>query len=113
MSRTTLVFLMLLMGSVIAFAEISEAVLARTKVQLSAYEGCVVGHAKSFAGSPDSTESIVKSGFGACAPQRRVLGEALMTAGVSSDKLVALLDGLDQQVSGAASAAIVEERASH
>jgi hypothetical protein len=104
---------MLLTSAGIAFGELFETALAATKLQRATYESCVVGHAKGFAGSPDSTENIVKSAVTACAPARRALSEGLMAAGVSLTKLTSALDALDQQVSQAAAAAILEERASH
>jgi hypothetical protein len=109
MVRTTLAAAVLLTS---CGAGSGETPLAH-KTQLLAYENCVVGHAKSFAGSPDSTENITRSALRSCASERHALSEALTRAGVSPAELAASLNAFDQQVSQTASSAIIEERAAH
>ncbi len=83
------------------------------KPLLDAYEVCVVGHAKSLAGSPDSEEAIVRSAIRSCAAQQHALSEALRAAGVASDQMTMLVGKLDRQVGQAGSRAVVEERDAH
>ena len=110
MIRTTLAAVALVSGCSIGLGETSTAA---SKKEFLAYESCVVGHARSFAGSPDPTDNIVKNALASCASQRRALSEALVRAGVSSDGLAASLSAFDKQVFQASSRAIVEERAAH
>lgn len=85
---------------------------ASAKPLLDAYQSCVVERARSFAGSPDASESIIKNAMTACAAEKRAFSDALL-AGRSSDDVAVLLASLDQQVFQAASSAVLEERASH
>ena len=109
MSRTVVAVLAIVASCSVAGSEVSTSTLTTTKPLRDAYASCVVGRAKSFAGSPDSTESIVKSAMKACADEKRSLDEAL--AGVGSAET--FLTALDQQVFQAALQAVVEERAAH
>ena len=113
MSRTIFAAIALVVSYSLGCAEISKSALVTTRPTLDAYRNCVVGRAKSFAGSPDSTESIIKSAMGACAAEKRALSEALGLAGVGSDELAAFMSTLDQQIFQAASLAVTEERAAH
>src|SRR5262245_30484078 len=113
MIRTILAAAALLTSCSAGSSETSGAAPLAPREERQAYETCVVGHAKSFAGSPDRSEDIVRRALVSCAPERRVLREALIRAGVSSGELPASLNAFDKQVSQTASAAILEERAAH
>ena len=113
MSRTTFAAIALVMSYSLGAAEISKSVLVATKPTLDAYQSCVVDRARSFAGSPNSTESIVKGAMGACAAENRALSEALRVAGVGSDESAAVMSTLDQQIFQAASQGVIEERGAH
>lgn len=113
MRRMTIAALTLLTISAIAYGESFDLLLAGPKVQLSAYESCVVGYAKSFAGSPESSETIIRRATGECVSARRALSEALVAAGARSDVLTELFNGIDKRVAQEASRAVAEERASH
>jgi len=111
MSRTIFATLALVLSSSFVCGQVLE--VASAKPLLDAYEGCVVGRAKSFAGSPDSPEHIVKGAMAACAGEKRAVSEAIGIAGVSSDGLADLLNKFDAQVFKAASQAVLEERDAH
>ena len=89
------------------------SVPATIKPLADSYQRCVVDRARSFAGSADSAEAIVRDSIGACAPQKSALSEGLRPAGLGSDESTNFLSKLDQQVSHAASQAVLEERAAH
>ena len=86
---------------------------ATTKPLLDAYVACVADRAKSFAGSADSAESIVKDAMEACAVHRRALSDALQTARINLEELTDFLKKYDGQVSEAASQAVLDERNAH
>jgi hypothetical protein len=113
MSRTIFAVLLLVASHGFVCAEALKSLPATAKPLLDAYRGCVVDRAKSFAGSPDSTERLIKEAMGACATAKRALSEALGRGGFDSADVNAALGDVDQQVFQAASQAVEEERASH
>ena len=113
MLRTIFATIALVSSYGFACAEVSRSALTSAKPQVDAYESCVVGRAKSFAGSPDSTESIIKGAIAACIAEQRALTDALGLAGVSSGEADDVLKALDKQLFQAASQAVLEERTSH
>jgi hypothetical protein len=113
MSRTILASIALVMNCSFVWAETAASILVAIKPQQDAYENCVAGRAKSFAGSPDSVEAIVKSAIAACAAERRALSGALGGAGLAPGALANALNAIDAQVSQVASKAVLEERDSH
>lgn len=113
MSRTTSTAIALVLICGFASGEGSQSVPASAEPLFKSYESCVVGRAKSFAGSPDASESIIKNAMTACAAEKRAFNDALRRAGLGSDDVVGLLASLDRQVFKTASSAVEEERAAH
>lgn len=113
MSRMIFTTLAFILSCSFVCGEVLKSASATAKPLLDSYNGCVVGHAKALAGSPDSTEHIVKGAMGACAVEKRALSEALRVAGVSSDELAGFINKFDGQVFEAASQAVLEERDAH
>jgi hypothetical protein len=113
MFRTAFAMFVLFLGCSFVGGETLMSASATTKPLLDAYVACVTSRARSFAGSADSAESIVKDAMGACAVHRRTLGDVVRTAGVSLEELTEFLNKSDGQVHKAASEAVLEERNAH
>jgi hypothetical protein len=113
MSRALVTIAALVLSCSFVWGEGAPLAPAAVKPLADSYERCVVDRAKSFAGSADSAEAIVREAIRACAPQKGALSEALRPAGLNPDASASFLSKLDEQVSQTALQAVLEERAAH
>jgi hypothetical protein len=112
MSRTVSTAIALVLSCGVVSAEVSQTIPAAAQPLFGAYRGCVVERARSFAGSADAAEVLIKNAMTACAAEKRALNDALV-AGRSAGDVAGLVASLDQQVFQAATTAVLDERAAH